>query len=242
MEDVAAVPLSEGPSSRRAVFGFSSLPKLMNLSTRAFDEFLEGPCERGAEKLDSLSVNDDVEKLLEAFKKRKLGFSLVNGEVRGEPRTILISLIDLLGLYGTKQIATDMVVGEVASPIFSMSGKTSIRDALLAMFRLTHRTVFISGQRKYISDRSIIDRVLGPTALETIRDGTETDTLDVQIGALEKLTPIEVGARTSMQTAALRLRDWGPCLAIRGEDSVVTAWDVVMKPWEAGRLTVNGRS
>lgn len=232
MEDVAAVPLSEGPTSRRAVFGFSSLPKLMNLSPEAFDEFLEGPCERGSEKLDSFSLDDDVEMLLEAFKKRKLGFSLVNCNVRGEPRTILVSLIDLLGLYGTEQATTDMLVGEVGSPIFSMPGRTSIREALLAMFRLTHRTVFISGQRRYISDRTIIDRVLGPATLETLREGAKTDTLEAQIGSLERMTPIEVGARTSMHAAALRLGDWGPCLAIRDGDSVVTAWDVVMKPWK----------
>jgi hypothetical protein len=145
MVDVAAVPLSEGLTSRRAVFGYSSLPKLMNLSPAAFDEFLDGPCERGAEKLDSFGLEDDVEKLLEAFKKRKLGFSLVNGKVRGEPRTILVSLVDIMGLYKTKQITSDMLVGEVSSPIFSMAGKSSIREALSAMFRLTHRTVFISG-------------------------------------------------------------------------------------------------
>ncbi|MGA2664608.1 MAG: hypothetical protein ABSF83_06675, partial [Nitrososphaerales archaeon] len=29
MQDVAAVPLDEGSDSRRAVFGFSSLPKLL---------------------------------------------------------------------------------------------------------------------------------------------------------------------------------------------------------------------
>ncbi len=242
MVDVAAVPLSEGLTSRRAVFGYSSLPKLMNLSPAAFDEFLDGPCERGAEKLDSFGLEDDVEKLLEAFKKRKLGFSLVNGKVRGEPRTILVSLVDIMGLYKTKQITSDMLVGEVSSPIFSMAGKSSIREALSAMFRLTHRTVFISGQRKYISDRSIIDRVFGPSSLDRIREGSKTDVLDAKIGALDKMTPIEVGGRTSLQAAVLRLEDWGPCLAIKKKEEVVTAWDLVMKPWESGRLTISART
>jgi len=111
------------------------------------------------------------------------------------------------------------------------------------MFRLRQRKVFIVGERMYISDRSIVDRVLSPTSLVRAPGEREIPALDVQIDGLKKFAPIEVAEGMSVHTAALRLRnEWGPCLAIQGKDVVLTPWDVIMKPWEAGRLEIRAQA
>jgi hypothetical protein len=242
IQDMAAVPVTEDGTKRRAVFGFSILPKLIELTPKNFDAYLQGPCERASEDLGCFTMNDDVETLLDEFKKRRLGVSLVCGEVRGEERTSLVTLVDLLRLYKTKHFTTDMSAVDVASPILAMPGRSSVREALQTMFRLRQRRVFISGEPMYISDRSIIERYLSPASLIRDRDGPDTGVLDGRIDGLKKTAPIEVALRTSLQSAAIRLRsEWGPCLLIKDKGAVVTPWDVIMKPWEAGRLTIRAR-
>jgi len=242
MNDIAAVPLFEGPTDRRAVSGFSCLPMIMKMSKKAFQSFLEGPCERGSTELDSFGLDDDLESLLETFKKRRLGISLVSGPVDGELCVSLLSLNDLLSLYQTKQFSSDLVVEDVASPIFSLPGRTTVRKALATMLRLSHRTVFISGDRKYISDRTIIDRIFDPSFLDPFHDGPLKRAFDTQIGSLIKTAPIEVGARTSLKAAALQVRSkWVTSLTIRSREEVVTPWDLIMKPWQGGNLTIRPR-
>jgi len=243
MEDVAAVPLAEGPESRRAVFGFSSLPKLLKLPPESFDEFLEGPCERASDSLESVSVDDELDALLAAFKKRKLGLCFVRGRVNDEMATSLLSLNDVLRLYKTKRISSRLHVEDVASKISSMPESTPIRQALPAMFRLRHRTVFLSEKRRYVSDRSVIDRVFSPDSLERLRERSEDGVLDASIGSLQQLAPMEVAATTGLQAAAAHIKsDWGPCLTIQDANLLVTAWDIVMKPWDAGLLTISPRA
>jgi hypothetical protein len=240
--DISAVPLHEGLTSSRSVSGFSSLSKLMEMTDGSIDGFLEGPCDRVAKKVDSFGLDDDLENLLDAFKRRRVAVSLVNGIVGGEPRYSLVSLRDLLGLYRTGQFASELTVEDVASQIFSMPETTTVRNALGAMFHLSHRSVFISGERKYISDRAIIDRVFDPSFLQPLRNTPTVGPLDACIGTLDRTTPTEIGPRTSLKAAAFRVNgEWGTCLTLRDRDTLVTPWDLVMKPWESGNLTIRGR-
>jgi CBS domain-containing protein len=242
IQDVPAVPINEDGFSRRAVFGFSILPQLVELTPKNFDKYLEGPCESASVELGCFGMNEDLETLLEGFKKTKMGVCLVSGKVKGETRISLVSLVDLLRLYKTKQLQSDMVVADVASPILGMPGRSSIREALGAMFRLKQRRVFISGEQMYISDRSIIEKFLSPASLVRDRDEPNVGVLDARIDGLKKIAPIEVTAKASLHLAALHLRsEWGPCLKIVGREVVVTPWDLIMKPWEAGRLAISAK-
>ena len=241
--DTPAVPLHEGLTSSRSVSGFSSLSKLIELPAESFESFLEGPCENAAKKVDTFGMDDDLEKLLEAYKKRMLGVSLVNGVVGGEPRFSLVGLKDLLSLYQTGQFASDLSVQDVSSEIFSLPGTTTVRDSLAAMFRLRHRSVFISGDRSYVSDRTIIDRVFDPGFLQPHHQQPTVAAFDAQIGTLDRTTPTEIGPLTGLRAAAMKVRsEWGTCLTLRDMNALVTPWDLVMKPWESGKLKIRRRS
>ena len=187
------MPIDEGPTSTRAVSGFSSLPKLMKMSPKSYEKFLELILRARVEHARSFGMEDDLEGVLEALKRRKLGIAIVNGMVDGEVRFSLITMDDLLGLYQTRQFTSDLTVEDVSSPIFSLPAKTTVRKALTTMFRLSHRTVFISGERTYVSDRTIIDRVFDPTLLEPFHGGPMESVFEARIGSLDRTTPVEVG-------------------------------------------------
>jgi CBS domain-containing protein len=243
IQDLAAVPIADNGKGTRAIFGFSVLPQLMDLSSKALDQYLTGPCGAASEELGSFDMDDDVEDLLDSFEKTRLGVSLVNGRVTGEQRATLVSLADLVRLYRTKQFASDMTVDEVGSPFITLSRRTSVRDAVRTMFKLKVRRVFISGERVYISDRSILERVLSPATLVQTPGAKEMGVFDARIESLKKSPPIEVAPGSSLQSAASKLRsESGSCLTVQGKDVVLTPWDVIMKPWSADRLDLTTRA
>lgn len=239
MQEVDAVPLAYADNSNpKAVFGFSSLPKLMALGPKRFGALLKGPCEDAADDLASLGVDDDLASLLDAYESKRLGFAIVRGVGGEKNRRSMVSLTDILGLYLKRALKTKMVVNDVATPMFSMPASTSIRSALQAMFRHRFRRVFIS-ERDYISDRSILGYLFSPLTLEQLEQERGNDILSAPIDKLEKMSAISVSPGTNLRTAALKLRvDRGECLVLSG-GRVATPWDVVMKPWSAKKLAID---
>ncbi len=237
MDDVDAVPiLPLAKKGSRAVFGFSSLPLFMKLSPRRFAEVLRGPCEAASDELPVVSARAELDSLFEAFRSRRLGFAVVHdGTLASRPG--LVGLWDVLRLYGTGALRTDMRAEDVGTKILTTPGAITIRDALRTMFRNRHRRVFLPGGRSYISDRSVMNYLFSPTVLEEIGREGGRDALATPITRLVASAPIAVSQRMPARSAALNLRkDRGGCLVAGGR--VVTPWDVVMKPWLSGKLTV----
>jgi CBS domain-containing protein len=238
IKEIDAVPIAY-PDERvdRGVFGYSSLPRLMAKGPEGFARLLEEPCERASQELASVAVNEDLGSLLDAFASRRLGFALVHGVGAARRRRSFVSLTDFLGLYGRSIVSTELLIKDVATPIFSMHRTASIRSALQAMFRHGHRRVFIS-EREFVSDRSVMEYVFSPFILEQIGWDPRRDVLAAPIDTLQKVAPLVAGPHTSLRTAALKLkRDRGQCLVVGG-DRVATPWDVVMKPWMKQKLRV----
>lgn len=234
MKDVAAVPLAS-PGKDRAVFGFSSLAKLLALGRERFASFLSEPCENASARLHSVKIDEDFRALLEVFGKKRLGCAMVHGP--GNKRS-LATLEDVLDLHMAGSISTEMRLEDLAQPIFSMPGSTSIRDVIQAMFSHRYRRVFIAGEDGYVSDRTVMDYVFSPMVLDEISKDLGRDALAAPADRLEKIKPIHVGPRTTVRAAAKKLRgEWGQCLVVGG-DKVITPWDVAMKPWLSGKLTI----
>jgi hypothetical protein len=80
--------------------------------------------------------------------------------------------------------------------------------------------------------------IFSPVVLEEIGNHPHEDILAAPLDEAEKETPLVVAPGTAVKMAALKLQgDRGGCLVTRG-DKVITPWDVVMKPWLSGRLTI----
>ena len=237
MQDLAGVPLTSDNNECKAVFGFSSLERLVRMGHRRFASFVQEPCVKASDRLDSLTVDQELGELLDSFKSTKLGCAALRSS-HSRRKWSLVTLADVLTLYGTGLIRTDMVAEDVASPIFAMPGDASIREALETMLEHQYRRIFVEREGCYISDRSIIDYILSPEGLDSLVFEPRRDPLAAPMTELWSTGPVAVGQRTNLGDAALKLQKHGAeCLVVRG-GKVITPWDLVMKPWLAGKLLV----
>jgi len=219
----------------RALHGYSLLKRLLALGQGGFWHFTERPCEDAAQSIGSVGADESVERLFEVFLKERFGFAWISDiERAGVP----VSLADVLELYKTGTIESDLQVKDVSSPVFALPGMTPLRKALLFMFSHRFRRVFLSAGGSFISDRSIISHIFSPAVLRDLAAHPDS-MLEIPIAEIEKSKPKRVPGRTSLKAAAHSLGgDIGQCLTSRG--AVVTPWDIIMKPWLAKKLRING--
>ncbi|MDG6915442.1 MAG: CBS domain-containing protein [Nitrososphaerota archaeon] len=236
-QEIDGLPLviDTSASRPRALHGYSLLRRLLALGQGGFWKFIERPCEDAAQSIGSVWADESLEKLFDVFLKERFGFAwIADTEKTGVP----VSLADIIELYRTGLIESDLQVKDVGSPIFALPGMTPLRKALLFMFSHRFRRVFLSVGGTFVSDRSIISHVFSPAVLHDLAANPDA-LLEIPIAEVEKTKSKRVPGRTTLKAAANTLGgDIGQCLTSRG--AVITPWDIVMKPWEAKRLTING--
>ena len=239
MKSADVVPITFAQEmSGRAVYGCSVLSQATRTGPAGFANFLKGPCLAASDNLALVSVEDELGALLDAYKSKRLGFAFVHES--GNPmKGCIVSMADVLSLFASGAIGTQMTVEDVASPMFSMPGDTPLGDALKVMYRHSYRRIFLTGEESCVFDREIMDHVFSPTVLEgTDPEQRCKDALGESLGAIGKTTPDAISGRTGLGNAASKLlSSKGGCLVVDGE-KVVTPWDAVMKPWLAGELKI----
>ncbi len=224
--EIDALPISFEPRQKKrfAVFGYSCLSKLIETEPSDYGKFLQTPCKKSALELSTVDVESELESLLRVFEKTKFGFAWIGSERLGG----LANLRDLLSLYGDGVISTKLKVKDVASPIFSSPKDTAIETVLKQMFEHRFRRVFVSGEKKLVTDRRIISHVFSAARLDAATKDPET-LLDGKLSDLDLLKPVPTTNDTSLKDAALALKNSADdCLVCKG--GVVTPWDLVMKP------------
>ncbi len=235
-QQIDGLPLViEGTASRaRALHGYSLLKRLLALGQGGFWRFIERPCEEAAQSIGTVDADQDIGRLFEVFLKERFGFAWISDtEKTGVP----VSLADILELYKTGTIESDLQIKDVSSPVFSLPGMTPLRKALLFMFSHRFRRVFLASGGAFISDRSIISHIFSPSILHELAANPDS-LLEMPIAEIEKSRARRVPGRTTLKAAASALGgDIGQCLTSRG--TVVTPWDIVMKPWLDKKLTIN---
>lgn len=233
---IDAIPIGFQKNQKKhfAVLGYSCLSKLLQTDPSQYKAFLEGPCEDAAQELSSISSEADIEKLLRLFDKSKFGFAMVEGKFE---LGALVSLRDLLGLYMRGLMSTSLTISKVGSPIFSMPGDSTLREVLMEMFTHRFRRIFLEGDGKsnVITDRRIISYVFSTVRLDEISSHSPSDMLDTAVGKIDMMQPQNLPGKTKLKdAAALMMAQIEECL-VSGK-TVITPWDVIMKPWKMGKL------
>jgi CBS domain-containing protein len=230
--DALPIGFKPGEKKKLAVFGFSCLSKLLETRPADYGKFLELPCQKAALRLATVDIDASIEDLLRVFEKTKFGFAWVESERLGG----FASLRDLLELYEKGLITTNMKVGEVASPIFSLPSDSKISKVLQEMFDHRFRRVFVSGEKSLVTDRKIISYVFSTSRLSETAKKPYT-LLDARLGDLEKTEPVPVKQDTPIKNAAISMRDASEnCLIC--DKGVITPWDLIMKPLGRGKLRI----
>jgi hypothetical protein len=232
---IDALPIGFKPrqEKRLAVFGYSCLKKLLETDPENYGKFLELPCEKASQELSTIPMTKDVKALLRIFQRTKFGFAWVESEKLGG----FASLRDLVGLYVRGLITTDLTIGQVASPIFSLPADTKIKAVLREMFKRKFRRVFIEGKKAMVSDRRMIGYIFSTGRLEATAKNPAS-LLEIRLGEMESTQPYFVKENTGiMEAASIAGKLVEECIVC--EKGVVTPWDLVMKPLALRRLQVN---
>jgi len=233
--EIDVLPLSFGSERKqKGIFGFSCLARLMHVRPEELASFLKQPCETVSETLTTIRAERALSGLLDAFQRRRFGFARV---VESRGVGALLSLPDVLGLYGSGLLRSSLTLEDVGSASFSMPANLTVRDALAEMFDRRIRRVFISGTGGFIWDRSIIGHLFSPAILARVARDEEGDILGTPISHIETMTAREAdGGMQLLEAAALLKVEPGQCLIFDGK--VATPWDIVMKPWKKGALKI----
>lgn len=225
--------MTDSEKRRRAVYGYSSLARLLRMSPKSFARFLGQPCVTISDVLATVDATDGLKKLFRTFERTRFGFAWVQD--RDNPGGF-VGLDDVLGLYETGAIHSKLSVGDVASPMFSIPAATTLRVALSMMFARRFRRLFFSGESGFISDRTIIERIFSPAVLQSYSKGSG-DILQTPASEAPRLQPKSVSSELTIARGARELHEKrGQCLVC--EKGVVTPWDLVMKPWLSKALDI----
>lgn len=149
----------------------------------------------------------------------------------------VVTLTELIPLYDTNVLDTELTFHDVASPnIFSMPRDSTLKDALRELINRRIRRVFISGTNSFVSDREILRYIFGIERLALTKKSPST-MLDVTLQEVGPAEAVEIGdgETTLSEMTMYFVHNTGePCVTCRGE--LVTPWDLVVKPWKVGRL------
>ena len=230
-----ALILSLDSSRRhRGIFGFSCLARILSLGPKRFPQFLKEECQDVSEPLATVSATQALGRLLDIFLETRFGFARV---IEKKGIGALLTLNDVLELYGTGAVSSEMEVRGVASRIIALPEDSSLRSALEEMFRRRCRRIFISGTREFVWDRGIVDYLFSPAALAEVARDPAFDPLVTPLSQIGRTEAEDVDPDMTLKAAAAVLSaERGQCLVF--DDKVATPWDVVMKPWKDHGLKI----
>ena len=236
-EKVDAIPIGVvgSPGKKRVVSGYSSLSEI-NLNQGGVAKLLARPCENFSVVLKTIEAESDLKDLLRTI--GRTGFGCVCIEKNsGKEMCGMVSLRDLLTLYGKSIFGSNLSVGDVASsPVFSLPRNATLKAALGEMLNRGIRRIFITGTDDVISDRSLINHVFSLSRLQA--SGKSSDPLETEIGEIEGTHASRISSETSIKEAAAHMiKTSETCLVC--DRGVVTPWDLVVKPWKVGKLSVS---
>ena len=214
------------------ISGYPILTMLQKTRPEEIYKSLFEPSGRYTVAVRPVKPGQNLRDLLRVFQESKFGFTTV----ADEEMYAMVGLSDVLGLYKQGVLGTDLTARDVASRKVSVEPKTKIKDALDVMFERRIRRAFIKGTDSFVSDREIVSHVFSPRELEKVKrapgsilEGPVIDAEPAEATMIEGDTPLREAASSVVQSQ-------GGALAC--DEGVVSPWDLVMKPFVAGRLNV----
>lgn len=171
---------------------------------------------------------DDI---LQAFSETKFGGARVTHGVH----EALVTLGDAVGLIGDGKLSARMPTDEVSSVPIAISKERPIIEAIRKMVSHNIRRLFMEEERgKFISDRTLVDYMFSPGRLGIARNHPEM-WIDEAIEKLGTKAPGKCGSGDIDEAAKVMGSSPDDCL-LTDEGRVISRWDLVVKPWRAGKL------
>jgi len=131
-----------------------------------------------------------------------------------------------------------MAVKEVEFQAISIEPDTTIIEAMRTMFEKRVRRLFLRRSPKYISDRSILAFLFSPRLLMIANDRPEAWT-NASVSEVQKSTARSVSPNATIEEVGMMAEASQDVFMLSDGGSLVSRWDLVMKPWKAGQLRLS---
>lgn len=220
-----------------AFSGYPLLKTMVEAEPKDLYRVLFRPCENASMFLDSVKSEDGLTGVLEAIRRTKFGYTLVESS----DSFGLVTLSDLLLLYQRGTFETSFRLRDLASsPVFSLHEDTGLREVIQELYKRRVRRVRVGSTNRFVSDREILAHIFSPTTLRVAKESPEK-ALKTHLGEVSYIEAVEADRSTRAGRGAETINPGsGVCLTIDRGERLVTPWDLVMKPWEAGELKIAG--
>lgn len=231
-EDVDPPPMESPGVTLRPAFGSREL--LRRVAGSEPSEYYKALWAKSMEVpvwVSSTGYDSPFDDVIQGFKATGFGGGFVS---RGSQRA-LITLEQAVSLVAAGELSAQSSVEDVSSSPTSIEEDATIVEAIGGMLSQNVRRLFVRGKGgKYVSDRGITEHMFKPERLEVARDRPES-WLDGGISAVPMKSPVR--CQVEDLDAAAKLIGPAPddCL-VTEQGRVVTRWDIVVKPWAAGKL------
>jgi CBS domain-containing protein len=240
--EVQILPVSNRPRPRKdrktglvlhgAISGYSFLERLIRTRPEDYLGLLRTPSKEIAVWIGSVDFYSPISDLLRTFEVTRFGAAYVSNHAL---RTVA-TLADLVGTMKNNSLVSDMHVGQVGSRRVSVSPNASIREAVETMIRVRARRLFLQGHpREFVSSRSVIEFMFAPDRLQVAKK-RPSQWWDAKVSLLGARSAGVVAPGTSLNEASRIIGDEPDDCLITEDGLVVSRWDLVIKPWELGRL------
>lgn len=252
LEEVHMLPIVQGLEPRidqetkikmyAALGGASILNKVLNTFPKDYGEVIWTPCQELPVWIGTVNYEDSLENLVEVFTKTKFGNVAV--EAKPSART-LVTLSEILGLYRSHHITSNLRVVDVGSEMISISSDQDLVEAIKLMFQNRVRRAFLKSSTyrnsnlEYVSDRDIIRFLFSPDRLEIAKTSPEL-WLKAKLSDLDSSMAQRIGDRKTVNQASEEIGDnIGDCLVCSESSRVVSRWDIVVKPFTQAHYELN---
>jgi CBS domain-containing protein len=211
--------------------GYSVLKRISTSEPDEYYQMLWKPSEDFPSLIGVCKFDDTIEKVLKVWERTRFGDAVVK---EGDAWNLL-TLADVVGLMGNAMIDADLPVEELGSKKVTVSPGSSILEAIKLMVKTNMRRLFIEGRGpEFVSDRLIVSHLFSPESLEKARDHPSNWTRgSISLAGTKKAPSCPHGSTRDAANAIGEAPD--DCLAL-DDTSVVSRWDLVMKPWMKGKL------
>jgi CBS domain-containing protein len=193
-------------------------------------------CETTSIWIGSLGFDDTLDKLLRVFE--LTGFGDAKVDAPPSPPA-LVTLTEVASLYRERKLKCQLSVKDVASPAVFVDPETPLVEAMNTMCEKKIRRLFLSGKAgRFVSDRNILAFLFSPKGLKIARDSPDFWT-DLRISEMDSKTARPISPDAKVEDVGRMLEAGRDVFMLSDELSLVSRWDLVMKPWKAGKLRLS---
>jgi len=217
--------------------GGQQIIRLLTLTKPSdYHKVLWKPCTTTSMWLGALEYHDSLEKLLRIFEVTGFGDARVNAPA---PPHALITLDEVVSLYREQKLKCKLEVKEVASRAIFVDPDTMLMEAMRTMCEKRIRRLFLHGKEGvFVSDRNILAFLFSPKALAVANDAPDSWT-DVKISSIPSMKASFVSPQARVEEVGSLPEARHDVFVLSDGLSLVSRWDLVMKPWKLGQLKLS---